>query len=205
MSLTKFQETLVALTATRNHLERAMLCFYSASGARLSAKPDRIKDPYLCFTLQNYLQILLCSFTEEWSTFGGFAKTDERVKETLRIVYPATNRFAKWRGLEKIRSGLLAHSPRDKNGKLVFPWDAFREQRCPNTLEETLLLTFCAIMAIDIVRERHKMEQEKADGELLAMNRSIMTQGISDTAALERDFAEIQNRISENKMRAARG
>ena len=200
--MTKFQETIVALTAIRNSLERAMLCLYSVNGSHLSDKPDRTKDQYLLFTLQNHLQILLCSFLEEWSKFGGFAKTDESVKETLRIVSPSTNRFKQWPGLNKIRSCLLAHSPRDTSGEIVFPWVAFGKEKCPTTLEETLLLTFCALMAVDNVKARHKAEQDKAEKEIFGMNRAIATQGIPNTAELEKQFADIQKQINENKKRA---
>jgi hypothetical protein len=78
--MTKFQETIVALTAIRNSLERTILCLYQANGSHLEDKPERIGDQYLLFTLNNHLQILLCSFLEEWSKFGGFAKTDKSDK-----------------------------------------------------------------------------------------------------------------------------
>lgn len=199
--MTKFQETIVALTAIRNNLERAILCLYSASGSHLASKPERLKDQNLLFTLNNYLQILLCSFLEEWSKFGGFAKKDESVKETLRIVSPATSRFKQWPGLNKIRSSLLAHSPRDKNGKIVFPWVAFGDEKCPTTYEETLLLTSCVLMAVDNAKARHKSEQEEVEKEILAMNRTIAIRGIPNTSELEKQFADIQKQIEENKKR----
>lgn len=161
--MTEFQQTIVALTAIRNSIERAVLCLYSAQGANLASRPDRTNDRFLTFTLQNHIQILLCSFLEEWRIFSSFGKGDARVKETLQIVSPAIDQFRRWSGLHKIRSSLLAHSPRDTNGRIVFPWVAFRENRCPTTLEETLLLALCALMSVDNVKERHKAEQAEAE------------------------------------------
>jgi|GEM_PF-5808150 hypothetical protein len=200
--MTEFQESIVALTAIRNSIERAMLCLYSVEGVHLSGRQERLNDPFLVFTLQNYIQILLCSFLEEWQRFSSFAKKDDTVKETARIVLPAIDRFKKWPGLYKIRSSMLAHSPRDKGRSIMFPWVAFGKLRCPTTLEETILLAMCALKSIDYTKERYKVEQTEAEKEIFKMDRAINIQGISNTKELEFFFYEIQKQIEQNKLKA---
>ena len=196
--MTDFQKVLVALTSIRNSIERATLCLYSVDGSHLSDRPDRSGDPFLTFTLQNYLLILLCSFLDEWSAFSSHAKNDDRVREALKIVKPAMDRFKRWPHLHKIRSGMLAHSP-NNHGEITFPWVAFAKYRCPSTLEEILLLAFCAFMAVDYVKARFKEDQSEADAEILKMDRIIEAQGVLNTAELEKEFSAIQTEISRIK------
>jgi len=203
--MTNFQKTIINLTAIRNNLERVIRCIYSVDdSSRLSNRPERIEDSLLCFILQNYLQILLCSFLEEWGKFSGFAKNDVKVMGTLQIVSPATKQFKKWSGLRKIRSCLLAHSPRDKSGEIVFPWIILNKEKSPTTLEETILLTFCVFLIVDNINERYESEKEIAVKEILAMDRKVTTQGIPDTAELEKQFANIQSQVAKNKQEELR-
>jgi len=197
--MTKFQETIVALTGIRNSIDAATRCLYSVDGSNLAERVDRFKDSTLRFTLQNYIQILLNSFLEEWQRFAAFSKSDTGVKVVLKNVSPATARFKQWPGLWKIRSSLLAHSPRDKNGSLIFPWQAFNNNKCPTTLEETLLLAFCAILSVDNARKIYVEQQAEAEKEILKENRVILKQGISSTSDLENEFYTIQKQIEQNK------
>ena len=194
-AMTNFQKTLVALTSIRNSIERAALCLYAVNGSNLSDKPDRVSDPFLLFTLQNYLLILLCSFLDEWRRFSSFAKNDARVIQANKIVKPAMDRFQRWPHLHKIRSGMLAHSP-NNSGEMIFPWEAFAKYRCPTTLEEILLLAFCSLMAVDHVKDRFAEDQAEAEKEILNMDRAIKAQGVPNTAQLESEFAAIQEQIS---------
>ena len=197
--MTSLQKTIVSLTAIRNSIERGILCLYSFQDHHLSDKPGRINDPYLIFTLQNYLLILLCSFLDEWGRFAAFAKNDKRAKTTLITVKPAIDRFRKWPDLHKIRSGLLAHSPHQKNDKVMFPWEAFSEYRCPTTPAEILLLAFCTLMVVDHMRSQFTQEQAEAEKEILIMDRVIIAQGVPDAKGLEKEFVTIQEEINKNK------
>lgn len=199
--MTNFQESIVALTAIRNSIERALLCLYSADGTHLVARTERIKDSVLIFTLQNYIQILLCSFLDEWQAFSSFAKNDDSVKKTARILAPAIDQFKKWPGLHKVRSNMLAHSPRDRGKKIFFPWVAFKNLRCPTTPEEIILLALCALRSVDYVKEQYKTEQIEAEKEILKADRSIAVQGIANIKELERTFSEIQKQIEQNKLK----
>ena len=196
--MTEFQKVLIALVSIRNSTERAILSFYSFQGSNLASKPDRENDPYLKFTLQNYLLILLCSFLDEWNALSSHAKDNEAVREAQKIVKPALDRFKKWPHLHKIRSGMLAHSP-NNHGELILPWEAFAKYRCPTTLEEILLLAFCALMAVDYIKARFQGELSDAEASILEMDRTINIQGIPNTKSLEKTFSEIQDEITKNK------
>ena len=197
--MTPEQQTLTILIALRNAIERGVLVFYEANGSNLSARANRFADPNLVFTAQNHLQILLSSFLEEWPRFASRAKDDLDVRETLRQVQPVMNRFKGWRGLQSVRSKLLAHPFRDRSGSAVFTWDVFRESDAPTTFHETLLLGFCALTAVDRVKERHDKEIAQAQKLLESIDRTIPVKGISTTDELEAEFAELQRAMRSTK------
>ena len=156
--ITPIQESLIILTAIRNQIEKVVLAFDNVDGQRLSDRPDRFADTNLFYS-QNYFQILLSSFLEEWARFQRFAKDNRDVVETLKQTKPAIDRFKKWPNLRDVRSQLLAHPSRDKSGNLVLPWDVLRDNKAPTTLGETLLLCLCVLMAVDrILRQRNWRE-----------------------------------------------
>ena len=185
------QESLIILTAIRNQIERVVLAFYNADGSELSARPDRLADLRLCFFSQNYLQILLSSFLEEWGRFSALAKDNRDVRETLKQTQPAMAQFKKWPSLRNVRSQLLAHPFRDKKGKLALAWDVLRSSRAPTTFGETLLLGFCALMAVDRIKARHENEHKAAEAILLQQDRSVPEKGIATAEGLERIFAQV--------------
>ena len=190
--ITAIQESRIILTAIRNQIERVLLAFYSANGAELSARQDRLADSDLCFYSQNYLQILLSSFLEEWGRLSALAKDNKDVLETLKQTKPALDQFKKWPGLREVRSRLLAHPFRDKNGKLALAWDVLRGSRAPTRFWEMLLLGFCALMAVDRLKARHEHEHKAAEAILLQQDRSVPGKGIASSAELESLFAEVQ-------------
>ena len=56
------------------------------------------------------------------------------------------DRLKGWEDLSSVRSNLLAHPFRDRNGEVAFAWDVFRNSKAPTTLWETLLLGYCVLM-----------------------------------------------------------
>jgi len=190
--LTSIQESLVILTAIRNQIEKVVLAFYDVSGTELSARPDRFADQNLRFYSQNYLQILLSSFLEEWGRFSALAKDNVHVLETLNQCKPAMDRFKNWKDLRNVRSQLLAHPFRDKDGRIALPWDILRGSRTPTTLGETLLLGFCSNLVIDRMKARHEGERAAAEAILLRQDRTVPQKGISTSEQLEKIFAEVQ-------------
>ena len=194
--MTSEQQTLTILIALRNAIERVVLVFYEANGSNLSGRSDRFGDAGLVFTAQNHLQILLSSFLEEWPRFASRAKDDPDVRETLRQVQPAMDRFKGWRGLQAVRSKLLAHPFRDRSGSAVFAWDVFRESEAPTTFHETLLLGFCALTTVDRLKARHAEEIAEAQAHLESIDRTIPEKGITTTEELEAEFAKLQGEMA---------
>ena len=192
--MSPLQQSLLVLAALRNSVERVILCFYNYNrdSSELSGRPDRLSDVNLCFSVQNYLQVLLSSFLEEWSRFSALARDDSRVRDTLREVKPAVDRFRCWKDLRSVRSRLLAHPFRDRSGTIVFPWDVFRDSDVPTTLAETLLLGLCVQMVVARVQARHADDRSAAESQLLQQDRSVPRKGLSTTSELEAEFARIQ-------------
>ena len=189
---------MLILTAVRNEIEKAVLVFYDFKSQDLAGRMDRFDDDALTFTIQNHLQILISSFLEEWGRFSALGKANLEVRETSRQVKPAIDRFRNWKGLQSVRSKLLAHPFRDKSGNIVFPWDVFRDNQAPTTLAETLLLGMCALMVVDRVKARHAAEQASAKSQILQEDRSVPEVGIMTSAELEHEFAKIKAELRSN-------
>lgn len=197
--MTPEQQSVVVLIALRNSIERVILCFYSATGSNLPARSDRFADPNLCFAMQNHLQILLSSFLEEWPRFASRAKDDSRVRETLRQVQPAMDRFKGWKDLPSVRSKLLAHPFRDRHGNIAFAWDVFRDSSAPTTLAETLLLGICVLMVVDRIKARHAEEVADAERHVLQLDRAVPDKGISTSTELEAEFTRLQAALAATR------
>ncbi len=193
--MTPLQQSLVILTAVRNSIERVVLCFYNANGSTHSRRPDRYSDVNLSFSMQNYLQILLSSFLEEWRRFSSFAKDNPDVRETLCQVQPAMVRFKPGKDLRSVRSKMLAHPFRENNGNIVFAWELFRDSDTPTTFAETLLLGFCALMVVDRVQARHAQDLAAAESHLLQQDRSVPEKGVITPIELHAEFARIYSAL----------
>lgn len=197
IQLSDTQRSLVALVAIRNAVEKVTFTFFDPNSTGVSERPDRFSDANLCFSTQNYLQILLSSFLEEWGHFSSFAKDDLYLRDTLRQVTPAMDQFKGWKDLRSVRSKLLAHPFSDRHGNLLFPWDVFRENDSPTTLAETLLLGFCVLFVVDRVKTRHSEDVNDADEQLLKLDRSVPEKGISTMKELVTEFNRIQTALNE--------
>ena len=198
-SMTPLQESLIVLTGLKNMLERALRSFYNMTGSHLSGRPGRLSDPFLCFSMQNYLLILLSSFLEEWRRFSSFAKDDSDVRETLRQVAPAMDRFKGWKDLRSVRSKLLAHPSRGTDGKVVLAWDVFRTSDAPTTFGEVVLLSLCVLIVIDRVSARHSQDRTAAERQLLQLDRSVPRKGLTTSGELEAELARIQAAMNQQK------
>jgi hypothetical protein len=197
--MTPFQQTLVVLVWVRNSVERCVLSAYSVNGTNLSAREDRLADPNFCFLLQNHLQILISSFLVEWPRFVSYAKSDLRIREMLRQLKPVTDRFNGWSDLRSVRSKILAHPFRDKQGGIVSPWEVFRESKSPTTLAETLLLAFCVCMVVDRLKARHSGDVAEIDGVIQSMDRTVPAKGIELARDLEIALAALQASLAATK------
>ena len=148
------------------------------------------------WTVCNHIQILLCSFLEEWKIFESFGK-DERIRDTLKIAVPALDRIRSWTGLERVRSTLLVHNQRDKEGNPVSTWDVFNSNKIPTAYAEIVLLARLAVLAIRGTRERHYSEFHLAAQRLKQYHVTIKPQGIRTSQEAESVFQATRDRMDE--------
>jgi len=182
MEFTPLQESLLQLAALKSQLESAL---------RTMVPEDRVKDEDLKFTVCNHIQILLCSFLEEWKIFESLGR-DKRIRDTLKIASPALDRIRRWRGLRKVRSTLLAHGLRDRKGAPAWPWVVFKKYEAPTAYAETILLGNCALLAIEVALARHLAEYKEATCKLLQMNRDIEDKGIRTVGEIKIELDKIK-------------
>jgi len=188
-----FQEHLATITGVANHIQWALNCFPTTPSEH---------DYNLKFSLNNYLYILLCSFLDAWKELEGMGD-DPRIQETLYIISPAIRRIRKWPGLNKVRSQLLAHHQRDKNGAFVQPWEVFGRFEAPTSFAETMLLGHCAQVAKETLLRRHSNDWEEMSSYLGSQDRRIKTKGIMTKEEVEDEITRIRQEIIERERNPA--
>jgi len=184
---TPFEESLLVLTGLEKQLGAALRSLVPA---------DRVGDDDLKWTVCNHIQILLCSFLEEWRIFESFGK-DSSVRDTLKIVSPALGRIRRWTGLARIRSTLLAHNQRDKEGNPVWTWDVFNSNEAPTAYAETLLLGNLALFVVRETRRRHHDVYHRAAQRLTQSYAPIKEQGIRTIGEMETVLQRLKVQMSE--------
>ncbi len=185
---TPFEESLLNLRRIQTQLDSALRAFH---GKELVANGD------LEWTVCNHIQILLCSFLEEWKIFESFAKDSERIRDTLKIAVPALDRIRAWTGLERVRNTLLAHNLRDKKGNPVSIWDVFNSNKIPTAYAEIILLARLAVLAIRRTREPHYSEFHLAAQRLTQYHVTIKPQGIRTSHEAESVFQATRDKMDE--------
>ena len=185
--LTPLQESILILLGIKNQIEVALK----------SIQPkERVKDEGLKFTVCNHIQILVCSFLEEWRKLEGLG-TDSEIQKTLKVASPAIDRIKKWKGLAKVRSVLLAHPQRDSDGTFVPPWQAFASYSAPTTYAETIVLGNCARKALSVVLKRHAKEYKLAFAIVESQAEDIADKGIQTVGEIRSDLREVDQQIAE--------
>lgn len=127
---------------------------------------------------------------------------DPTIKETLHIISPAIKRIRQWRGLSKMRSQILAHPQRDKNGTFTPPWVTFKRFKIPTAYAETILLGNCALVARDTLLRRHSDDWQKASSYLDSQDRYIKEKGIINIEVANKELDAVRREISEREQRA---
>ena len=183
----QFEESLLILRGLETQLESALRALH---GKELTANGD------LEWTVCNHIQILLCSFLDEWKIFESFGE-DERIRDTLQIAAPALDRIRAWTGLERVRSTLLVHNLRDKEGNPVNTWDVFNSNKIPTAYAETVLLARLAVLAIRQTRDRHYSEFHLAAQRLTQYRVTVKPQGIRTSQEAESAFQATRNKMDE--------
>jgi hypothetical protein len=182
---TPLQESLLILAALRNQIRWALLTM---------VPEGRVKDENLKFTVCNYIQVLLCSFLEEWSALERLGR-DERLRTTLKISSPALDRIKRWRGLPKIRSMLLAHGHRNKEGSPAWAWEVFEKYNAPTAYAETILLGNCARLATEVLLIRYKSEYKEAVKLISGLKQTIKDRGIRTVGEIDIEINKVKTKM----------
>ncbi len=183
---TPFQESLLILATLSNQIKWAL---------KAVVPEGRAKDEDLKFTVCNYIQVLLCSFLEEWKNLKALG-SDEKIRAMLKIVSPALDRIQQWRGLYKVRSTLLAHGHRDKRGAPAWPWEVFGKHDAPTAYAETILLGNCAVLATRVLLTRHQSDYQEAVQQLNKLKRGIEDKGIRTVGEIVAELNKIKAEMS---------
>jgi len=185
--LTPLQESILILLGIKNQIEVALK----------SIQPkERVQDEGLKFTVCNHIQILVCSFLEEWRRLEGLG-TESEIQKTLKVASPAIDRIKRWAGLAKVRSQLLAHPQRASDGTFVPPWQTFANYSAPVTYAETIVLGNCAIKATSVVLKRHAKDYRLAFAIVESRAKEIPDKGIKTVGEIRSELSEVNQQIVE--------
>ena len=183
--LTSLQESLLILAALSNRIEWAL---------KAMVPKGRIEDKDLKFTITNHIHILLCSFLEEWKKLEALGG-DDKIQATLRIVSPALDRIRRWRGLPKVRSILLAHGHRDKDGVAILPCEVFGKYNAPTAYAETILLGNCVVIAERVVLNQHQSDYQEAIKQVDKVKQDIENKGIRTVGEIKAELSKIKDEM----------
>lgn len=194
MKLTSLQESLLLLTWLHKQIRQTLI--------PLEQKEKNVSKG-MKFIISNYAIVLICSFLEEWKILESLGR-DKEIQITLRMASPFLKRIRKWNGLRKVRSSLLVHTHRDKKGKFVTPWEVFSKYESPTAYAEIILLSRCAISAIEVAYVRHHDEYIQAEEEIQQdvehmELKGIRTEGELNTELknLNADMVKIKEKFSK--------
>jgi hypothetical protein len=183
--LTPLQESLYVLVALNNRIKKALTAMVSK---------DHMKDEDLKFTITNHIHILLCAFLDEWRKLEALG-SETQIKNTLKITSPAIGRIRQWKGLPKVRSILLAHGHRDKDGVAALPWDVFGKYDAPTAYAETILLGNCVLLAVAVVIDRHRADYQEVFNQLSSKKRYIEDKGIKTIEEIDEELRKIKKNM----------
>ena len=194
MALSKFQESLLVISAMKTIMENDLRVF-----------KRYIHDDDLKYALNNKMLIDICSFLNEWKRFNTYARDNERIRETMKVTAPAIKRLKSWKGIEGMRNTMLAHGHRDDNdnGKLTCLNKRYFEAEVPTTYAEVMLLSEYCVYVISAFICRHKEEHTAALVTIpkfeVEVKRGIETLGEFDAAVkdLQRHMFELDQSLKQ--------
>lgn len=152
-NLTSLQESILILASITAQIEWAISSF---------KKKEQFMDDDLKRTVCNHIQILICSYLEEWKRLERLGD-DEEVRKTLYCAEPAISRLKRWTGLHKVRSQFLVHPQRDRRGrgKFISNFEIYSRYNVPTAYAETIALGTYAIQASYVLlNKRHRRDYE---------------------------------------------
>lgn len=80
----------------------------------LHSKEYENTNNILASVLGELMVVKICSFLEEWKSFGSNAKNDIRVVELRQATKAATSQLNSWSDIYLVRNTVIAHTFRDK-------------------------------------------------------------------------------------------
>ena len=179
---TPFQGVLLCLSAIKATLEP---CLRTTKRYR--------HDESLQYDLLNYLMIQVQSFMDEWRKLGPLRNDVPGLLTVLEVASPAVRRIKKWKGIYNVRSRLLAHSPRDKDGRLTEVEHLLAAGTFPTMYAEQMLVAECAVYAISTMLASY--DAERAEAQRMYYSRplpKIEGHGISTLQEFEDDIRAIR-------------
>lgn len=180
-------QSLWRLAALRNQLRKALDAI---------RPKDRFGDNDLRFTVCNYIPILVCSFLDAWKSFSSLGHNEE-IKTTLRIAKPGLDCIQKWKGLNKVRSQLLAHGFSESGrGPVAYPGDVFARYDAPTEHAEIILLGECACSVAEKALARHYDEYHEGYPKS-QKNPSIEPMGIRKREEIDMELDKIKVKMSK--------
>jgi hypothetical protein len=86
---------------------------------KLHSKEFKNPDSVMAAVLGEQMIIKICSFLDEWKSFGSNAKNDPRVVELRQSTKAATKQLNSWSDIYLVRNTIIAHTFRDKKKENV--------------------------------------------------------------------------------------
>ncbi|HHQ4578224.1 hypothetical protein ACET8J_04230 [Aeromonas veronii] len=187
MALSKFQESLLVISAMKNIMENDLRVF-----------KRYINDDDLKYALNNKMLIDICSFLDEWKRFNTYAKESVRIRETMKITAPAIKRLKSWTGIAGMRNTMLAHGYRDANDndKPTCLKKRYFEAEVPTTYAEVMLLSEFCVYVISAFICRHN-EEHKAALETIPKFEVTAKKGIETQVEFDRAIKDLQEHMFE--------
>ena len=185
MSLTKFQESLLVLSGLKTVMENDLRIINRYSN-----------DEDVKWSLTNKMLIDICSFMDEWKRFNNYAKSDNSIRETMKITAPAIKRIKSWTGIRGFRNTMLAHGSRDDSvqGNLTCLNKRYFDADVPTTYAEIMLLSEYCVYTISVFRVRHEKDYLIAFGKQPTRNTDVI-RGIETLDEFYKDIADFQKHI----------
>lgn len=184
-NLTRLEEIMLVLAGLKNQLEPCLRTF---------KRYRHDQEAKTC--LSNHVLILVASFLQEWQQLERLGSSPE-IRRTLIAARPATRRIRDWRGITRVRSSMLAHGFRGKDGRLVNVTTLFGPDQVPTTFAGQLLLGELAVYAIATAICHHKAAADSALSSLAAAwpDEEPEAGGINTMAEFEQEVATLRREI----------
>lgn len=158
-NFTPFQEALYNINFIAFHIEMTVKLGNEQ-------KITEQKDKFLIERLMQFNLIQTCSLLEEYKIIERLAKDNREIMDTTKILSPFIRRIRKYKGLEKFRNIILAHTNRDKSGNFTPYWRIMKDKEFPRSYNDINLITNLILGIAKMLEKRHGIELQEIKKEL---------------------------------------